>query len=300
MKKALSLLFMAALAGHALFAQEEAEIDTAHDYALEAMRIDSSFLYQTGTIDLKDGMASLVVPEGYKFLDADQSKYVLSDLWGNPPDESTLGLLFPEDASPLMNMSYAIEVTYSEEGYIDDDDARDLEYDELLEQMQTDTREGNESRRAQGYPTMELVGWAVPPFYDAENKKLHWAKELKFDDYEENTLNYNIRILGRRGYLMLNVIGDMHVLDDVNRDIDKFLSSASFNSGHRYSDFNPDVDQVAAYGIGGLIAGKLLAKAGFFAILLKFWKFIAIGGAGLFSMFRKKIFGGSPERREIG
>ena len=245
-------------------------------------------------------MASLNVPQGYKFLDAEQSKYVLSDLWGNPPDETTLGLLFPEDGSPLMNMTYAIEITYSEDGYIDDEDAQDLDYDELLEQMQTDTRDANEARKSEGYPTIDLVGWAVPPFYNSEAKKLHWAKEIKFEDNEENTLNYNIRILGRRGYLMLNVIGDMHVLDEVNQDLDKFLSSTTFNSGHRYNDFNPDVDQVAAYGIGGLIAGKILAKAGFFAALLKFWKVIAFGAIGLFTSLRKKIFGRAPERREIG
>ncbi|TYA89160.1 DUF2167 domain-containing protein, partial [Seonamhaeicola marinus] len=63
----------------------------------------------------------------------------------------------------------------------------------------------------------------------------------------------------------------------------------------RYSDFNPDIDQVAAYGIGGLIAGKILAKAGFFAVILKFWKFIAIGAVALFSSFRKKIFGNKKE-----
>ena len=42
-----------------------------------------------------------------------------------------------------------------------------------------------------------------------------------------------------------------------------------------YSEFNPDIDTVAAYGIGGLIAGKVLAKAGVLAaglvLLKKFW-----------------------------
>ena len=51
------------------------------------------------------------------------------------------------------------------------------------------------------------------------------------------------------------------------------------------------MDDVAAYGIGGLIAGKILAKAGFFAVILKFWKIIAVGAIGLFSVFKKKIFG---------
>ena len=182
-------------------------------------------------------------------------------------------------------------MSYEEEGYIEDEDAEDLDYDDLLEEMQSDAQLGNEQRTTLGYPTIDLVGWAASPFYDNENHKLHWAKELKFEGDETNTLNYNIRVLGRKGYLTLNVIGDMEVLSDVQQNLDPILASTTFNSGHRYSDFNPDIDTVAAYGIGGLIAGKVLAKAGFFAVLLKFWKFIAIGAVALFAGFKKKVFG---------
>src|SRR2546421_9236086 len=42
----------------------------------------------------------------------------------------------------------------------------------------------------------------------------------------------------------------------------------SFNEGNRYAEFNPGMDQAAAYGIAGLIAGGLLTKAGFFKGLL--------------------------------
>jgi uncharacterized membrane-anchored protein len=48
---------------------------------------------------------------------------------------------------------------------------------------------------------------------------------------------------------------------------------------------------VAAYGIGGLIAGKLLAKAGFFALLLKFWKVLALAVVGGAAAVRR-FFGG--------
>ncbi len=34
---------------------------------------------------------------------------------------------------------------------------------------------------------------------------------------------------------------------------------------------------MAAWTIGGLVAGKVLAKVGFFALLLKSWKLIVIG-----------------------
>ena len=164
--------------------------------------------------------------------------------------------------------------------------------------MQEDTENSNEYRVSEGYETIELIGWAASPFYDSEHKKLHWAKELKFGDSDVHTLNYNIRILGRRGYLELNAIGGMSELPLVEESIPYILQSVSFNEGNRYADFNPSMDKVAAYGIGGLIAGKMLLKAGLLAklgiMLAKFWKIIALGlvalGAGL-----KKYFSGKKE-----
>ncbi|KAA5823559.1 DUF2167 domain-containing protein [Algibacter amylolyticus] len=278
-------------------AQEETETTAfeAESYPKTLDSINNSFTYQYGEVILNDGLAILNVPKGFKFLDGQQSKRVLTDLWGNPPSEP-LGLLFPEAMTPMHDeFTYAVEIEYSDEGYIEDEDAEDLDYDDLLEEMQEDIKVDNPQRTAQGYPTMELVGWASPPYYDQDNKKLHWAKELKFEDYDVNTLNYNIRILGRNGFLNLNAIGDIDMLDAFNADRDNILHSVEFTAGNRYSDFNPDIDKVAAYGIGGLIAGKILAKAGFFAVILKFWKFIAIGAVALFSGFRKKLFGAGKE-----
>lgn len=258
-------------------------------------QIEKSFTYQTGKVTLGENLATLQVPAGYRYLSAKQSQYVLTQLWGNPPDSSTLGLLFPANLGPFDEATYAIDISYAEDGYIDDDDAKDLKYDEMLEEMQQDTRDGNPARVQEGYAAVELVGWASAPFYDAETHKLHWAKELRFAENEKNTLNYNIRILGRQGYLMLNVIGDMDILPTVKKDIPQVLAAVDFTDGNRYSDFNPSIDKVAAYGVGGLIAGKLLAKAGFFVLFLKFWKVIAGVFIAAFYYLRK-IFTGKKSK----
>jgi uncharacterized membrane-anchored protein len=291
-----SLLFAVWFGFSFAYAQEEdtvslEEVEAYQNYLIDS--IEQSFTYQYGAVDIQEGLATINVPDGYKFLDGPQSEYVLSDLWGNPPSEC-LGLLFPEDITPLSDeFTYVVEVTYSEEGYIEDDDAADIDYDELLEEMQKDAEDGNAARVEQGYEPIELVGWASEPFYDQSAKKLHWAKELKFGESEVNTLNYNIRVLGRKGYLNMNAIGDIGILPAFKEDIDVILSSVEFNEGYKYSNFDPDLDEVAAYGIGGLIAGKVLAKAGFFAMLLKFWKVIAVGVVAAFAALKNKIFGSS-------
>ena len=303
-KQTLTLLF--AFFSLSLLANESSDtIDKEFDVESFQHYIDSinnyidstnkSFTYKTGTIDLGNDLATLVVPEGFKYLDPAQSKKVLTDLWNNPPAE-TYGLLFPDTCNPLgSSLTYAVEITYSNDGYIDDEEANDLDYNELLDEMKEDVVKENQFRIEQGYPSIELIGWASTPFYDQENKKLHWAKEFSFDSSDVHTLNYNIRILGRSGYMNLNVIGDMDVLPIVQKDINVILNSTSFNNGNTYSEFNPDYDKVAAVGIGGLIAGKVLAKGGFLVALAKFWKIILVAVGGFFAAFKKKIFGSKDD-----
>ncbi|MBL0954783.1 MAG: DUF2167 domain-containing protein [Leptospira sp.] len=246
--------------------------------------------YQTGTVTIGDKLATIKVPKGFKFLDAKQSQFVLHEVWSNPLNEGILGMLFKSDQTPISdNFTYALTYSFSEDGYVSDSDANEINYDDLLKSMKEDISEGNEDRKKEGYPTMELVGWANKPFYDSSAKKLHWAKELQFEGDTVNTLNYNIRILGRKGILELNAISDIEKLKLVQSDIPAILASTEFNDGEKYSDYSPGVDKMAAYGIGGLIAGKVLAKAGFFALLVKFWKIIAIGAVAALG-FLKKFF----------
>ncbi|TGM69360.1 DUF2167 domain-containing protein [Leptospira levettii] len=246
--------------------------------------------YQTGSVTIGDKLATIKVPKGFKFLDAKQSQFVLHEVWGNPLNEGILGMLFKSDQTPISdNFTYALTYSFSEDGYVSDSDANEINYDDLLKSMKEDISEGNEDRKKEGYPTMELVGWANKPYYDSSAKKLHWAKELQFEGDSVNTLNYNIRILGRKGILELNAISDIEKLKLVQSDIPAILASTEFNDGEKYSDYSPGVDKMAAYGIGGLIAGKVLAKAGFFALLVKFWKIIAIGAVAALG-FLKKLF----------
>ena len=245
----------------------------------------------TGTITLDDGRAKLELGDQFYFLSAADSKKVLEEAWGNPPGDGGLGMIFPVQYTPLSQAAWGVTVHFEELGYVNDGDAADINYDELLHEMVTDTDLESEERVEQGYDAIKLIGWASPPYYDAETKKLHWAKEIKFGTSEVNTLNYNVRILGRKGVLVLNFIASMDQLDEINAQIPKVFEMTNFENGNRYQDFDPSIDTVAAVGIGGLIAGKVLAKTGFLAVALiflkKFW-FVAVAA---FIGLRKKIFG---------
>ena len=274
MKKIVTILLcvLVADAGAAI------EIDSTKMF-YESM--ESSFRYQHGVIQLDDDVGTLKVPEGFRYLDATQASYVIHDLWGNPHGEGTLGMIVPDDIGITDERSWAFIITYDELGYVKDDDADEIDYDELLKEMQSDAAAVNAERVKAGYESIAIIGWAAKPYYDKENKVLHWAKEIKFGEDEGTTLNYNVRILGRKGVLILNAVASMIDLPDVKKNIEPVLASFSYDDGNRYADFNPEIDEVAAWTIGGLVAGKVLVKAGIFAFLLKNIKLIALTIGGI-------------------
>jgi len=221
---------------------------------------------ETGSVTLGTSGASLTLPEGYYFIDAKGSKLVLEDLWGNPPDIPPLGMIFPHDASPLHD-TWGATVEFDPLGYVSDEDAADMDFTALLKDMQADTLAANPELSKLGYPQVTLIGWAEPPHYDRTARELYWAKELHFEGSDDNILNYNIRELGRRGVMVINFIASMQQLDEVRSVVPDVLKMVEFSEGHRYADFVPGTDTVAALGVGGLIAGKVLSKAGLLAIL---------------------------------
>jgi uncharacterized membrane-anchored protein len=254
--------------------------------------------YQTGTVTLKDGIATIRLPESFRFIGADASRRLITEAWANPPDsaDGVLGMLIPGGVSPLTAEGWGVIITYEEEGYVNDSDAASIDYTKMLKEMQDATVAANAERKKQGFEPVTLVGWAEPPSYNAETHKLYWAKELAFASNTEHTLNYNIRILGRRGVLVLNAVAGMDQLRTIHSKSPEVLAAVEFNEGHRYTDFLPGKDKAATYGITGLIVGAAAAKAGLFKMLwvgiLAFKKLIIVGliglGAAIKRFFRRE------------
>ena len=288
-------LFTIALLAQTLFIIAKEAPKTHEDSVKMAIAlIEKGLNYQTGEISVGDNLAKIKIPAGFRFLDAKQTDYVVYELWGNPKGDGTgaklLGMIVPEKTGVMGDKSWAFVVEYDEMGFVKDDDADKIDYADLLSDMQKGETDANAERQKLGYSSVHVVGWAQKPYYDKSKKTLHWAKEIAFSGSDEHTLNYNVRILGRKGVLVLNAVGDMSRLPEINQNIDAMLNSVVFAEGQKYADFNPSVDNVAAWTIGGLVAGKVLAKVGLFAVFAKFAKviFIAIAaaGAGFVKWFR--------------
>ncbi|MGC4036483.1 MAG: DUF2167 domain-containing protein [Chitinophagaceae bacterium] len=281
-----------------LFAKEPADSLQALMKVLDS--IESSFNYKTGKIDLGSNLASINVPQGFKYLDGQQSERVIYDLWKNPKNnDKVLGMIFPEKGGVISDNTWAFVITYDDMGYVKDKDADDINYDDMMKEMKSDAEKANPERIKQGYTSMHMIGWAEKPYYDKDKKVLYWAKEINFGEDSLNTLNYDVRVLGRKGVLSLNAVASIDQLQEVDKYKGQILAMVQFNSGNKYSDYDSGVDKVAAWTIGGLVAGKVLAKVGFFALILKNIKLVLIALAGAGSAIWRFITGRRKKKEEL-
>lgn len=251
---------------------------------------------QHGKVAIPAAQATLDLGDAYDFYGGEDAKTVLVTIWGNPPDSAIglLGIVMPAGKSPLSDAWGAV-ITFEDSGYVSDDDAAEVDYGDILGKLREAEPENNQQRKAAGYPEMHLVGWAEQPHYDKGTHSVVWARDLKIDGAKEDSLNYDVRTLGRKGVLSLNLLSSMSHLAEVRSAAQTFASHASFDAGARYADFDSSVDKKAEYGIGGLIAAgvgvAVAKKLGLLAILLKFLKPLLIAIAAGFAVLRKKIGG---------
>ncbi len=247
--------------------------------------VDSLKWISEGTIPLEQDVATIKLQGGFRYLDSTDTSKVLTDLWGNPRQQ-TLGMLFPPEDPKGDSVWGVIVEGFEKEGYVKDEDADKLDAGKMLKDIQEGQKEANEERKQQGFAELEIVGWAMSPRYDKEAKKLTWALDIKRIGSEQHSVNYYVRILGRRGYLVLNALGGLDQVRQIEDATPQVLSMVEFNEGHRYADFDEKKgDKVATYGIAGLIMGavglKVAAKLGLLALFAK--KF------GVILLFMKKF-----------
>jgi uncharacterized membrane-anchored protein len=243
---------------------------------------------EIGPLEAKLGHdLTLRLPDGYLFWNKDKGTQLMEKL-GNPRNERIVGLVSKPEATWL------VEVMFDGEGYVKDDEAEKLDADAILDSIREGTEAANKIRVEHGFKPIHVDGWSEPPRYDRATHHLIWGIRGKGE--EGIIINYNTRVLGRRGYASLNLIDDAEHLEASKQEVAALLGVTTFDQGSRYQDFDGKKDKVAEYGLAALVAGGagaaalklvkvgLLAKfAGkIIALLIAFKKLIilAIVGAG--------------------
>lgn len=258
---------------------------------------------QTGRVSIPGAHATLDLGDDYYYIGPDDSRKVLVDGWGNPPDaaNNVLGMIFPKRFKPMDDDSWGAVITYNDIGYVSDDDARTADYQKLLDDMRSGEAADNQARREKGYPELNLVGWAEPPRYVADTHVVIWARELAVSGKTNHGLNYDIRVLGREGVLSLNVVAGMADLADIHDAASGIARTAQFDAGSRYADYREGVDKSAGIGIAGLVAAGVgvaaAKKLGLLGLLLVFGKKLivfVVAGFGMLMAWLRRQFGLKP------
>lgn len=231
-----------------------------------------------GAIASVAGKAEFKGSPTYTFLgEADTDKFL--KLNGNPPAGHSYTI------APTQSNWFAI-LHFAPEGYIKDDEKIDAEA--LLKTLKEQNAAGNESKRKQGYQTLAMESWAIPPRYDTESKRLEWGTKLRAED-NSLVVNVSTRILGRSGFTSAILVTSPDSVEADLADFKKALKDFDYVKGEKYSEWKQG-DKVAAYGLGALVLGGAAAvatsKGAFKAIGLA----IAAGAAAMWA-FVKKLLG---------
>ena len=264
----------------------------------KAMKAIGELQYQSGEISLAGGKVKLTLPPEFQYLDPANARKVLVDIFGNPPQSgSTDGMIVPKGINFLMGGGWEAVLKWKDEGYVKDDDFAKIDFNEMLGDLKKAYKLGSDERVKSGYGKMELAAWAQQPHYDRATHKLFYAKVFDVDGPVQQ-LNYDIRVLGRHGHLELSIMSSSSEMQDIESKAPKILGMVDFTDGNRYADYKPGTDKVAAYGIAGLIAGGVLAKAGFFKLIwvgiLAAKKFVIIAVIAI-GAWIKRMLGGRKQ-----
>ncbi|MEI6568206.1 MAG: DUF2167 domain-containing protein [Verrucomicrobiota bacterium] len=239
-------------------------------------------------------IGQLEVPVGFQFLDGKSTRELMK-AEGEPVSGQEQGLLVPT------NSGWSVIFEFSDMGYVKDDDKDKLDADKLLQQIKEGTEEANKERVAAGNSPLVVIGWELPPKYDSTSHNLEWA--IRAESEGRPILNYNTRLLGRKGVMEVVLIVEPDRLKETLPEYRKVLAGYSFQTGQSYAEYRPG-DKVAKYGLAALVLGGAAvgaAKLGLLAWVAVFfkkaWKLVVLGVAGI-ATFVKKFFGRRTDRQE--
>ncbi len=251
--QALCLAGLTCLLAAGLRAQEaepgEADQEAARAEALE--KIESFGWSREGFGQLADH-AQIAIPQGWRFTEGDGTRKML-EISGNLASGRELGLLTVEGFGPWVIFEF------DDVGYVKDDEKDELDADKLLATLKEGQRLGNERRKELGMEPLDLVGWAVPPKYNTETNNLEWATIVRSASGGDS-VNYNTRLLGRRGVMEVALICNPDELEELMPRYQSMLTGFEYLDGERYAEFRQG-DRMAQYGLTALVAGGTAVAA---------------------------------------
>ncbi len=239
--------------------------------------------FSEGPVKVKVGQnAELQVPDKAFFADPDATRKLL-EKGGNLTSGRETGSVLTDDAQVIFE--------FDSVGYVKDDDQDALDADKMLASLREGQEEANAELKKLGRSELEIDRWQVKPHYDPASHNLEWGPVVKNKQTGHETVNYNVRLLGRRGVTEVTLLVSPETLDTQLPWFRDMLKGFTYQQGEDYAAFRSG-DKVAEYGLAALVTGGAVAVAAKSGLLGKMFKFIVAGvaalGAGLKRFFTRK------------
>lgn len=233
-------------------------------------------------VDVGDTLAEIKLPDGLAFAGAADARRLLEQM-GNLTDGSEQGIIVPR----AQDQDWFIVLEWNPIGFVKDDEKDSIDAPALLKSISEATEESNAERKKRGRPGLHVVGWAEPPRYDPVTHNLTWALLGRNDEGGES-INYNVRVLGRSGVMSVTLVDSPRNLARAKPAVDSVISGFGYKQGKRYAEWVPG-DKVAEYGLTALVAagaGAAAVKLGLLGVLAKLFAkagklvIVALAGVG--------------------
>jgi uncharacterized membrane-anchored protein len=241
---------------------------------LEADPANVRWIRGPRTVDLGGSIAQVSLGDRYAFAGAEDTKKLM-EVMGNTVTNTEVGLVVPQSKDE----DWILVFEYKPVGYVKDDDRDKIDAGAILENIRSGTEEANAARKQRGIPGLHVVGWSEPPHYDTATHNLVWALLAK-DDTGHQVVNYNVRLLGREGYMSVTLVDAPAKLAASKPEVDKVLRGFSYKTGKSYAEFHAG-DKVAEYGLVALLAGGAGAAAVKLGLIGWLIKILAKGGKAI-------------------
>ncbi len=235
-------------------------------------------------VDLGEDLAQMNLGEEFVFGNPEATRLVMERI-GNPTSGNEIGLIIPKND----DQNYFIVFEYFPIGYVKDDEKESIDADAILESIKKGTEHANKIRQEKGFAPLNVVGWYEEPHYDINSHNLVWA--IIGESRGEQMVNYDVRLLGRHGYISAVLVTDPATLQFDKRQVEKTIANLSYKKGKTYAEYVKG-DRVAKIGLTALVAGgaaTVAAKTGLLKMLAKSWKLVFAGIAAFFATLGKTL-----------
>ena len=198
---------------------------------------------------------------------------------------------------------WSVIFEFNDVGFVKDDEKDKLDADKLLASIKAGTEAANEERKKMGNAPLLIVGWEQPPKYNDQTHNLEWA--IRATSEGRAILNYNTRLLGRKGVMEVVLICKPEEFSVNATPIPRSCSPiTNFNPAKATRNTNPatkspSTDSARSSSAAGLWRRPSWDCSGPVILFFKkAWKLVIVALVAVAAMFKKvlnKITGNRAE-----